>query len=110
MIRRPPRSPLFPYTTLFRSGLTSGGRAPAPLAGRPPIQCCTSSAGADTAAAAGGGAKVETAMRGPVRRWPQECADHRPLQGRRRILARIAMSTQVLVPTLVYQGRLGPAG
>src|SRR3712207_9008946 len=30
MIRRPPRSPLFPYTTLFRSrfpNLSSGGRA-----------------------------------------------------------------------------------
>src|SRR5258707_5869883 len=26
MIRRPPRSTLFPYTTLFRSGLTVGGR------------------------------------------------------------------------------------
>src|ERR1035438_1649742 len=25
MIRRPPRSPLFPYTTLFRSTTTSGG-------------------------------------------------------------------------------------
>src|SRR5205823_13457306 len=48
-------------------GLNSGGRAPAPLAGRPPIQCCTSSAGADTSAAAGlGGGKVETAMTGPV--------------------------------------------
>src|SRR4051794_41541583 len=26
MIRRPPRSTLFPYTTLFRSGLRLGGR------------------------------------------------------------------------------------
>src|SRR4051812_49772156 len=26
MIRRPPRSTLFPYTTLFRSDATSGGR------------------------------------------------------------------------------------
>src|SRR2546430_16416727 len=26
MIRRPPRSPLFPYTTLFRSGDTPGNR------------------------------------------------------------------------------------
>src|SRR2546430_4070127 len=26
MIRRPPRSTLFPYTTLFRSGLTARGR------------------------------------------------------------------------------------
>src|ERR1019366_10602346 len=31
MIRRPPRSPLFPYTTLFRSGLFDGGLAVALL-------------------------------------------------------------------------------
>src|SRR2546422_8291541 len=30
MIRRPPRSTLFPYTTLFRSGFVSGERAPVP--------------------------------------------------------------------------------
>src|SRR2546422_9931077 len=29
MIRRPPRSTLFPYTTLFRSGAVSGGTAAA---------------------------------------------------------------------------------
>src|SRR2546426_2799350 len=29
MIRRPPRSTLFPYTTLFRSQLPQGGREPA---------------------------------------------------------------------------------
>src|SRR2546428_9402535 len=28
MIRRPPRSTLFPYTTLFRSGEEAGGLAP----------------------------------------------------------------------------------
>src|SRR6266536_3957919 len=28
MIRRPPRSTLFPYTTLFRSALAAGRRAP----------------------------------------------------------------------------------
>src|SRR3712207_7661547 len=28
MIRRPPRSTLFPYTTLFRSDITRGPRAP----------------------------------------------------------------------------------
>src|SRR3712207_9030219 len=33
MIRRPPRSTLFPYTTLFRSDAV--GRAPAPAAGGP---------------------------------------------------------------------------
>src|SRR3712207_7178483 len=30
MIRRPPRSTLFPYTTLFRSDAGEGGRRPAP--------------------------------------------------------------------------------
>src|SRR3712207_8158592 len=35
MIRRPPRSTLFPYTTLFRSSSThGGGRGPAPRAAR----------------------------------------------------------------------------
>src|SRR5258705_6828989 len=29
MIRRPPRSTLFPYTTLFRSGGRTGGQPPA---------------------------------------------------------------------------------
>src|SRR6266568_2232013 len=32
MIRRPPRSTLFPYTTLFRSRLTEGGRTPSAAA------------------------------------------------------------------------------
>src|SRR3712207_7051125 len=32
MIRRPPRSTLFPYTTLFRSGRVDRARAPAPAA------------------------------------------------------------------------------
>src|SRR5256885_4642456 len=38
MIRRPPRSTLFPYTTLFRSLLHNSGqgvRRPAPLPARP---------------------------------------------------------------------------
>src|SRR3712207_8493297 len=36
MIRRPPRSTLFPYTTLFRSAGKAGGRSPAEL--RVPLQ------------------------------------------------------------------------
>src|SRR4051812_49580455 len=32
MIRRPPRSTLFPYTTLFRSGCCSGHAAPSGVA------------------------------------------------------------------------------
>src|SRR2546429_6946952 len=34
MIRRPPRSTLFPYTTLFRSQCCSGGASLLPLAAR----------------------------------------------------------------------------
>src|SRR2546426_8666812 len=34
MIRRPPRSTLFPYTTLFRSGTTRARRSPTPTASR----------------------------------------------------------------------------
>src|SRR3712207_8058527 len=34
MIRRPPRSPLFPYTTLFRSQLAPVGMWSAPLSDR----------------------------------------------------------------------------
>src|SRR3712207_8907750 len=33
MIRRPPRSTLFPYTTLFRSEELAGDRRPGPVAG-----------------------------------------------------------------------------
>src|SRR3712207_8230301 len=36
MIRRPPRSTLFPYTTLFRSHAAVRSRRPAPGADRPP--------------------------------------------------------------------------
>src|SRR5256885_12833744 len=39
MIRRPPRSTLFPYTTLFRSNKTVGAQHPAPdvNAGKTPV-------------------------------------------------------------------------
>src|SRR3712207_7148513 len=36
MIRRPPRSTLFPYTTLFRSGRGRGGDRPVQGVGEPP--------------------------------------------------------------------------
>src|SRR3712207_7754674 len=40
MIRRPPRSTLFPYTTLFRSLLGRGGGASTPRRGPRPRQRC----------------------------------------------------------------------
>src|SRR6266571_7352872 len=48
MIRRPPRSTLFPYTTLFRSRCASGSpwRWPGSTGRRPPC-CCTSVTGTE---------------------------------------------------------------
>src|SRR3712207_7412620 len=40
MIRRPPRSTLFPYTTLFRSHEDLGGRGRGPAGGFPGGNCC----------------------------------------------------------------------
>src|SRR5690242_21534629 len=37
MIRRPPRSTLFPYTTLFRSGLAAAQRPPGAALGHHPV-------------------------------------------------------------------------
>src|SRR3712207_9396216 len=37
MIRRPPRSPLFPYTTLFRSRVAGGSRLSGTRVGHEPI-------------------------------------------------------------------------
>src|SRR5205823_11023454 len=44
MIRRPPRSTLFPYTTLFRSRWTTSRSASSPLAARQKMQPRSSSA------------------------------------------------------------------
>src|SRR3712207_8437512 len=68
MIRRPPRSTLFPYTTLFRSLLGAGGqpRRPAPLhaRGRRP-------------GAAGGVAPLHPAVRLPRGARPGERRDRK---------------------------------
>src|SRR2546422_5416397 len=46
MIRRPPRSTLFPYTTLFRSPLQPARRVPVPASGRTGAQRLRSFGGA----------------------------------------------------------------
>src|SRR3712207_8550693 len=51
MIRRPPSSPLFPYTTLFRSTHTADGRWPF----RPPPPGATPPGGGDRSPRAGRG-------------------------------------------------------
>src|SRR5947199_9533207 len=57
IIRRPPRSTLFPYTTLFRSGLQreAGGTDPGVCLPEPPGRRGPPRRGGDAARAAGGG-------------------------------------------------------
>src|SRR5256885_9834866 len=63
MIRRPPRSTLFPYTTLFRSKLKTGGQTfnltrniPRPTAAQfQQIQKCFAKLGVQNGGAQGGG-------------------------------------------------------
>src|SRR5260221_9227118 len=47
MIRRPPRSTLFPYTTLFRSPCSAGWRHSSRNPGPGPLPCCASNCAAD---------------------------------------------------------------
>src|SRR2546430_12017982 len=57
MIRRPPRSTLFPYTTLFRSQAGRGHGSPGGcLDGRAPIDIADSRGAGDQAMAVGGAA------------------------------------------------------
>src|SRR2546429_3362871 len=56
MIRRPPRSTLFPYTTLFRSKVREGGRVPTP---QRVVRIGVHAAGNRPLCALGGGARSE---------------------------------------------------
>src|SRR2546427_420729 len=76
MIRRPPRSTLFPYTTLFRSA-----RGVGPVAG-------------DRRAAGGGavgaGPRVGGGVKGPVERGGERTAPDHPARAHRHVLDRLA--------------------
>src|SRR3989442_1585559 len=80
MIRRPPRSTLFPYTTLFRSGHRHRARGVGPVAG-------------DRRAAGGGavgaGPRVGGGVKGPVEREGDRTARIHPARERRHVLDRL---------------------
>src|SRR3712207_3502990 len=71
MIRRPPRSTLFPYTTLFRSGLAALLRDAAVLVGN--------DTGSAHLAAAVGGRSVTVFLPGDPVRWAHPGPRHRAL-------------------------------
>src|SRR2546422_6426719 len=62
MIRRPPRSTLFPYTTLFRSQGSPGGRAPEGRHARVPGRPSPGARGLSRGGAAGPGDRKSTRL------------------------------------------------
>src|SRR3712207_8576957 len=83
MIRRPPRSTLFPYTTLFRSWSTPSRPAPAP-------SCTASSTPSDRAAG-----------REPAFRRPERSEEHTSeLQSRQYLVCRLLLEKKKQHQTL----------
>src|SRR5215217_8303151 len=71
MIRRPPRSTLFPYTTLFRSRPATGGRSAPSGGSRRPGPAAPGS--------------------GPRRRWPRSEEHTSELQSRQYLVCRLLL-------------------
>src|SRR5688572_31822043 len=87
MIRRPPRSTLFPYTTLFRSGLVN----------RTVVACCTSAAAANVGTEVGD-AKTKLIFRidrkrpCAVQRSPKRSEEHTSeLQSQSNLVCRLLL-------------------
>src|SRR5690348_18214469 len=72
MIRRPPRSTLFPYTTLFRSKLDLIPGASAPSDARSALSSARTSASSTTVSAVATPPNVRVARRTRVRRRSEE--------------------------------------
>src|SRR3712207_7361292 len=102
MIRRPPRSTLFPYTTLFRSAGGAGG-GNEPEAFKPAITRRDFLAGAGigvaATAAVAGGIAVATRSGGQVVTAPQPVArseEHTSeLQSRQYLVCRLLLEKQI---------------
>src|SRR5256885_2653190 len=67
MIRRPPRSTLFPYTTLFRSGAREAGAVQRQRAGSGLDQAVVDDAGHDRAVTGEDSARLDDHVRGRLR-------------------------------------------
>src|SRR3712207_7283159 len=98
MIRRPPRSTLFPYTTLFRSDLLLGGPLAAGAAPLPPAGRSGSGKPSDAAhSAAGAPGRPVHAAAGTraARRHPPRSEEHTSeLQSRQYLVCRLLLATK----------------
>src|SRR3712207_7262261 len=97
MIRRPPRSTLFPYTTLFRSeaagpAVPHGGGAPwASNDVEDGVQSC-SSTGSSSPCAAAGGTVVSAGKGGPGQVGSERSEEHTSeLQSRQYLVCRLLL-------------------
>src|SRR3712207_7505697 len=93
MIRRPPRSTLFPYTTLFRSEAGEAGRA---LSGLKPWNGGIPSPGPAAGLSAGGGRSFFSAglssSLAPARVWCGRSEEHTSeLQSRQYLVCRLLL-------------------
>src|ERR1044071_5445870 len=102
MIRRPPRSTLFPYTTLFRSVSRSCSASLAPRASRPSRARVTSARGGSAPCAAGNsplhrGVVDEALVGGLLHAVPEELVGTELLPGLVDLLPRRVLGRLVLV-------------
>src|SRR3989442_15621495 len=103
MIRRPPRSTLFPYTTLFRSGRVGERRPARPDAGVRPVV-------ARRALPRGGGRGGETQLNSERGRRSAEQKDRSHSHDARRAVSTGAGGDlAVFVPPPLHDGRGAPA-
>src|SRR3712207_8195438 len=99
MIRRPPRSTLFPYTTLFRS--RSPGRRPTP--GWPGDRAPRGHA-ADSAEPGGGGPAPARRAR-PDRPWAARSEEHTSeLQSRQYLVCRLLLEKKTHAFYVIFVG------
>src|SRR3712207_8929227 len=86
MIRRPPRSTLFPYTTLFRSGIFDPRRGVGRRPSERPGGCALCARGGDPGRHAGGGR--EPCRRAASRRSEEHTSE---LQSRQYLVCRLLL-------------------
>src|SRR2546430_5752044 len=98
MIRRPPRSTLFPYTTLFRS--RSGARSARRGAGRPEVRAAPGRDAGFRAAALSGGARPHArnpASRPGAARSEEHTSE---LQSQSNLVCRLLLEKKHLISAL----------
>src|SRR3712207_8646492 len=90
MIRRPPRSTLFPYTTLFRSPVRLGAGSPGRSGRGPPGPCGPTNGGDDGVGPAG--LRARPAPPRPVRHVRARSEEHTSeLQSRQYLVCRLLL-------------------